>query len=418
MAAAMVSGGAALLLQSTPIADAAPREGDAAGHGVVHARSGHDRARAPAASICTRRARWRRCRCRRCSAACRRRRSAAARSARPASRSRSPGAKLDQAAADSRLRVFGLIDARRACSAGVPAAPRDHDAGADHLGRDQHVDRRPADHLGRSDSSTRRASRSSGAIRSSTRPASRSSGAIRSTTRAASRSSGAIPTRAAATRSSGATARAGDGRSDRVVGAGVRRLDLYVAVITALGAVDRRRVGISAAGDPAHGRMVCSSRVLALVAGRFPLQIPGINAWFSVSDTFFVTSALLFGPAPATVTIAIDSLVMSYGTAAITTATACCSTAARPRIAFWCGAARCSSDSAASARCSARLCHADTLVLPLALLAAVYLPAELRPDGGCRRRCRSSNRAARRVASPLSRCCRSTTSRRRRRRSS
>ena len=42
------------------------------------------------------------------------------------------------------------------------------DAGPDHLGRHQHVDRRPADHLGRSDRSTRRVSRSSGAIRSST----------------------------------------------------------------------------------------------------------------------------------------------------------------------------------------------------------------------------------------------------------
>ena len=44
--------------------------------------------------------------------------------------------------------------------------------------------------------------------------------------------------------------------------------------------------------------------VLALVAGRFALNMPGINARFSVSDTFFIISALLFGPGPATVTIA------------------------------------------------------------------------------------------------------------------
>ena len=53
--------------------------------------------------------------------------------------------------------------------------------------------------------------------------------------------------------------------------------------------------------------------VLALVSGRFALNMPGINARFSVSDTFFITSALLFGPGPATVTIAMDSLAMSYG---------------------------------------------------------------------------------------------------------
>ncbi len=44
-----------------------------------------------------------------------------------------------------------------------------------------------------------------------------------------------------------------------------------------------------------------SSRVLALMASRFPLRIPGSNAWFSISDTFFMTSALLFGPGPATI---------------------------------------------------------------------------------------------------------------------
>ena len=72
---------------------------------------------------------------------------------------------------------------------------------------------------------------------------------------------------------------------------------------------------------------------------RFPLRVPGINAWFSVSDTFFITSALLFGPAPATVTIALDSLVMSSPAPAATESVpGCSSTAARPRSAFWCGA--------------------------------------------------------------------------------
>src|SRR5262245_24362450 len=49
---------------------------------------------------------------------------------------------------------------------------------------------------------------------------------------------------------------------------------------------------------------------LAVIAGRFALKVPGISATLSISDTFFITSALLFGPAPATITIAADSLVV------------------------------------------------------------------------------------------------------------
>jgi putative nucleotidyltransferase with HDIG domain len=50
--------------------------------------------------------------------------------------------------------------------------------------------------------------------------------------------------------------------------------------------------------------------VFAVIAGSFALKVPGVSATLSISDTFFITSALLFGPAPATVTIAVDSLVV------------------------------------------------------------------------------------------------------------
>jgi putative nucleotidyltransferase with HDIG domain len=52
--------------------------------------------------------------------------------------------------------------------------------------------------------------------------------------------------------------------------------------------------------------------LLALAAGSFALKVPGVSANLSISDTFFITSALLFGPAPATLTIALDSLVISW----------------------------------------------------------------------------------------------------------
>ena len=48
----------------------------------------------------------------------------------------------------------------------------------------------------------------------------------------------------------------------------------------------------------------------AVIAGSFALKVPNISATLSISDTFFMTSALLFGPAPATITIAVDSLVV------------------------------------------------------------------------------------------------------------
>ena len=51
--------------------------------------------------------------------------------------------------------------------------------------------------------------------------------------------------------------------------------------------------------------------VLALAAGWFALKMPGVPVYLSISDTFHITSCLLFGPAPATLTIALDSLVMS-----------------------------------------------------------------------------------------------------------
>jgi putative nucleotidyltransferase with HDIG domain len=50
--------------------------------------------------------------------------------------------------------------------------------------------------------------------------------------------------------------------------------------------------------------------VLCFVASAFPVQVPGLPIYFSISDTFFITSALLFGPAPATVTVAIDTLLI------------------------------------------------------------------------------------------------------------
>ena len=50
---------------------------------------------------------------------------------------------------------------------------------------------------------------------------------------------------------------------------------------------------------------------LAVVTGSFKLNIQPVSAGMSVSDTFFIASALLFGPAPATVLVAADGAIMS-----------------------------------------------------------------------------------------------------------
>ncbi len=51
---------------------------------------------------------------------------------------------------------------------------------------------------------------------------------------------------------------------------------------------------------------------LGLVAGACAVKIPGVNALVSASDTFFIASAMLFGPAPAMVALALDSAALAW----------------------------------------------------------------------------------------------------------
>src|SRR5262245_21420582 len=51
--------------------------------------------------------------------------------------------------------------------------------------------------------------------------------------------------------------------------------------------------------------------MLTLLTGSFTVKIPSINARISVSEAFVFVSALLFGPAAATVTLALDSFIIS-----------------------------------------------------------------------------------------------------------
>ena len=153
------------------------------------------------------------------------------------------------------------------------------------------------------------------------------------------------------------------------------RVDVYVASITALGAVIVGVCLYNLRSTP-HAMEWVALALVAIVMGRFPLRIPGSNAWFSVSDTFFITSALLFGPAPATVTMAVDSLVMSYDANATAQHRALrmrrmLFNGSAPALAFWCGATVFGWLSGLGPMFSATV-DANTLVGPLASFAAVY----------------------------------------------
>src|SRR5581483_10067456 len=86
-------------------------------------------------------------------------------------------------------------------------------------------------------------------------------------------------------------------------------LDLYVRGLGVLGSVVLIRAAIITAHTPEKSGWLLFA-ALAFLAGSFKLNFASISASISVADTFFITSAILFGPEPAALTIAIDSLVI------------------------------------------------------------------------------------------------------------
>lgn len=52
--------------------------------------------------------------------------------------------------------------------------------------------------------------------------------------------------------------------------------------------------------------------ILTLLTGSFTVRVPSLSARLSVSETFVFTSVLLFGPSAGTVTVVLDSLVISF----------------------------------------------------------------------------------------------------------
>jgi putative nucleotidyltransferase with HDIG domain len=89
-----------------------------------------------------------------------------------------------------------------------------------------------------------------------------------------------------------------------------RLLSPFIAVVTAAGAAVFLHSAYALPGVPQPLAWI-SLGVLALIAAWFPLKVPGVPVYMSISDTFFISMALWFGAAPATVTIAVDSVLIS-----------------------------------------------------------------------------------------------------------
>jgi putative nucleotidyltransferase with HDIG domain len=88
-------------------------------------------------------------------------------------------------------------------------------------------------------------------------------------------------------------------------------LRLYVAAVIAFGGAAVLFSLIALRHTP-HPLAWSMFGLLSVAIGRFTINIDSVEASISVADTFFITSALLFGPGPATLAIAADSLILSW----------------------------------------------------------------------------------------------------------
>src|SRR5436190_18310991 len=88
-------------------------------------------------------------------------------------------------------------------------------------------------------------------------------------------------------------------------------LSLYVRIVVVAGAaaVGHSIVGLFSAPHPFEWFLFAT---LVILTGSFTLNVSAINASISVADTFLIAATLLFGPAPATVALAIDTFVLSW----------------------------------------------------------------------------------------------------------
>lgn len=114
-----------------------------------------------------------------------------------------------------------------------------------------------------------------------------------------------------------------------------RVLSRYVAAVTALGLFAIAQSATTLTTVPRVAEWLVLS-VLAVAFGRLSLRVPGVPVHASMSDTFLFTSAMLFGPAPATVAMAADGFILSWRRGH--SADKILFNAANPALSLWLGA--------------------------------------------------------------------------------
>jgi putative nucleotidyltransferase with HDIG domain len=88
---------------------------------------------------------------------------------------------------------------------------------------------------------------------------------------------------------------------------------VYIAGIIALGSYVILTSAVTLIVTPTSNQWLLLA-ALTLFTGSFSVQIPSVGARLSVSDAFVFASVLLFGAPAATVTVALDSFIMSLWT--------------------------------------------------------------------------------------------------------
>ena len=147
-----------------------------------------------------------------------------------------------------------------------------------------------------------------------------------------------------------------------------RVLSRFVVAVTVLGlfAIAESVMQLSSTPRPTEWLLL---GVLAVACGSFALRVPGVPVHASLSDTFLFTSAMLFGPAPATAAIALDGFLIPWrrGHAA----DRILFNAANPALGLWIGAHgfQLTKD---LLRPSASAPSVEVVALPLLVMAALY----------------------------------------------
>lgn len=147
-----------------------------------------------------------------------------------------------------------------------------------------------------------------------------------------------------------------------------RVLSRYVAAVTALGLFTIAQSLTSLLTMPRPAEWMLFSG-LAIAFGRLSLRVPGVPVHASMSDTFLLTSAVLFGPAPATVAMAADGFILSWRRGH--SADRMLFNAANPALSVWLGAQAFLAVLGRSPLAS-DVVSLETLVGPLAIMAVVH----------------------------------------------